>query len=127
MHLAGVQEASNNTKTIMKCRFAIITYAFTAVKIFGVENLALSVFHLTLWGLALVGTLWGRQQNESWLPTRLTLCSVVLYGIWFLPFVGFIGHSPYTFGTIPFLSILAARWLACRRSRYLSRKQALAL
>lgn len=89
--------------------FPIITYPFLAVKIFGVENLALSVFHLVLWGLAFIGIWRGRGGKESKLGTGIMLCSIVLYGIWYLPFVTFIGHSLYTLGTIPFLSILAAR------------------
>ena len=34
-----------------------------------------------------------------------------LYACWYFPFATFIGHSLYTLGTIPFLSILAARGL----------------
>jgi len=109
MHLSGVQEALNNTKTIVTCYFAIITYAFTTLKIFGAESLALTIFHLFLRKLAFIAIWHGRGGKESKLGTGIMLCSIVLYGIWYLPFVTFIGHSLYTLGTIPFLSILAAR------------------
>lgn len=92
--------------------FPMLTYPFLAVKILSVENVALTIFHLVLWVLAFVGMRGERQEKASRLPTCLMLCSILLYGIWYLPFVTFIGHSLYTFGTIPFLSILAARAFA---------------
>ena len=89
--------------------FPMLTYPYLAVKVFSIESFGITIFHLVLWGLAFVGIWRGRQENGSRLPTALMLCSIILYGIWYLPFATFIGHSLYTFGTIPFLSILAAR------------------
>lgn len=91
--------------------FPSIVYPFLAVKIFSVEELALTLFHLTLWGLAFIGIRSGRGQKKSRLQTILMLFPIILYGVWYLPFVTFIGHRLYTFGTIPFLSLLAARGL----------------
>lgn len=89
--------------------FPMLMYPYLAVKVFSIESFGITIFHLVLWGLAFVGIWRGRQENGSRLPTCLMLCSIILYGIWYLPFATFIGHSLYTFGTIPFLSILAAR------------------
>lgn len=88
--------------------FPTITYPFLAVKVFSIEKLALTIFHIALWGLAFVGIYRGRGQEKSRLHTGLMLTAIVLYAIWYLPFVTFIGHSLYTIGTVPFLSILAA-------------------
>jgi 4-amino-4-deoxy-L-arabinose transferase-like glycosyltransferase len=89
--------------------FPTIVYPFLAVKTFSVEELALTLFHSALWGLAFIGIWRGRGQKKLRLQTILMLLPIILYAVWYLPFVTFIGHRLYTFGTIPFLSLLAAR------------------
>lgn len=90
--------------------FPTFTYPFLAVKIFSIENLAITIFNLVLWILAFVGIYRGRGKlnSRAWILPAV----IVLYGVWYFPFVTFIGHSLYTFGTMPFLSILAARAFA---------------
>jgi len=95
--------------------FPAFTYPFLAVKDFSLQKLAITIFHLLLWILAFIGIYRGRRQKKSRFNTNLMLALIVLYGVWYLPFVTFIGHSLYTFGTIPFLSILSARGLAAKR------------
>jgi len=91
--------------------FPACTYPFLAVKNLCLEKLALTVFHIILWGLVLAG-FWG---NNKEAPCRsmswFMLGAVALYAIWYFPFATFIGHSLYTLGTIPLLSILAAHEL----------------
>jgi len=90
--------------------FPTFTYPFLAVKVFSIENLAITIFNLVLWILAFVGIYRGRGKLNS--RAWILLAVIVLYGVWYFPFVTFIGHSLYTFGTMPFLSILAARcWM----------------
>lgn len=97
--------------------FPILTYPYLAVKVFSLEYLAITIFHLVLWALALVGIWRGRKEGTLWLSDGLLLSGIALYAVWFFPFgTGFIGHSLYTFGTMPFLSILAARGLVTRQT-----------
>jgi 4-amino-4-deoxy-L-arabinose transferase-like glycosyltransferase len=89
--------------------FPILTYPYLAVKRFRVRKLAITIFHLGLWVLALIAIWRGKKEEMSGLATGLMLAAIVLYAVWFFPFATFIGHSLYTFGTIPFLCILAAK------------------
>ncbi len=91
--------------------FPSITYPFLAVKSFSMENLALTIFHLILWILALVAIWRGWKQKVHRQRIVLLLAPIFLYALWYWPFATFIGHSLYTFGTMPFLSILAAEGL----------------
>jgi len=94
--------------------FPSFVYPFLAVKSFKLEKLGITVFHLFLWGLAIVGIYRAGGQDKSRAYTWLLLGAIGLYAVWYLPIVTLIGHSLYTFGTIPFLSVLAARGLAPR-------------
>jgi hypothetical protein len=93
--------------------FPMFAYPYLAVKSFGVQyyiqKTAITIFHSILWILALIGILQNRREGTFWPPKGLLLIAILLYSVWFLPFATFIGHSLYTFGTMPFLSILAAR------------------
>ena len=95
--------------------FPMLTYPYLAVKGFSPENLAITIFNSTLWALTLIGILRSKKEEMSLLPAGLVLAAIVLYAIWYFPFVTFIGHSLYTFGTIPLLSILAAKGLAAKQ------------
>lgn len=88
--------------------FPSITYPFLAVKIFSIESLAITVFHLTLWGLAVTLIWHSKKEKMLRMPMLLMLTAIGLYAIWYFPFVTFIGHSLYTMGTIPFLCIMSA-------------------
>ena len=89
--------------------FPACTYPFLAVKNLSLEKLAMTVFHIILWGLVLAG-FWRNNKEAPCRPIPwLMLGAVALYAIWYFPFAIFIGHSLYTFGTIPLLSVLAAR------------------
>jgi len=105
--------------------FPSLTYPFLAVKHFSMENLALTVYHLILWGLAVIGFYRIRRQKPEFLHAILVLVVIFLYAVWYWPFITFIGHSLYTFGTMPFLSILAANGF-CRAfgESYLSQTSA---
>jgi 4-amino-4-deoxy-L-arabinose transferase-like glycosyltransferase len=95
--------------------FPMLAHRYLAVKGSGVryyvQKTAITIFNSVLWILALIGVLRDRREGTLWLAKGLLLIAILLYSVWFLPFATFIGHSLYTFGTIPFLSILAARGL----------------
>lgn len=91
--------------------FPFLTSRFLAVKRFSWENLALTVFHLALWILAIFGLFRSGQIKGRRPKSLMVLALIILYGIWYIPIVTFIGHSLYTFATIPFLAILAANGL----------------
>ena len=95
--------------------FPTLTYSFLAVKRVSLQKLAITIFNLLLWILALMGICRNQKDAESKLGVRLMLVAIVLYAIWFFPFATFIGHSLYTFATIPFLSILAANGITSLR------------
>ncbi|MGD0784742.1 MAG: glycosyltransferase family 39 protein [Sedimentisphaerales bacterium] len=86
----------------MEYYFPAMTKHFLAVKVITTEPLALTFFHLILWSLAILGIFC------CWRKSLLLLTAIFFYAIWYFPFATFIGHSLYTLGTIPFLSILAA-------------------
>jgi len=94
--------------------FPALTYPFLATDFYrGVRThkLAITIYHLAFWVLALMGSRPNKKENVSWVEPGLMLAAVALYAIWFFPFATFIGHCLYAFGTIPFLTILAARGL----------------
>jgi hypothetical protein len=82
--------------------FPAFTYHFLAVKAKSAEQIALTVFHLGLWICAAFGIYCYRRAGF------LLFAAIIFYAVWYFPFATFIGHSLYTLGTIPFLSILAA-------------------
>jgi hypothetical protein len=82
--------------------FPAMTKHFLAVKVITAEQLALTVFHLILWILAILGIFC------CWRKGFLLLTAIFFYAIWYFPFATFIGHSLYTLGTIPFLCVIAA-------------------
>jgi hypothetical protein len=95
--------------------FPALTYPFLATDFYRglhTHKKAITIYHLALWLLALMGSRPNKKENISWVEPGLMLAAVVLYAIWFFPFATFIGHSLYAFGTIPFLTILAARGLS---------------
>jgi len=96
--------------------FPMLTYPYLAVKVFSIESFVITIFHLVLWALVLFGIWRDRKEQTHSLLTVLMLGGIGLYAVWFLPFATFIGHSLYTFGTMPFLSILAARGLVTRQT-----------
>jgi len=94
--------------------FPALTYPFLATDFYKglrTHKLTITIYHLALWVLALMGSLPNKRENISWVEPVLMFAAVALYAIWYLPFATFIGHCLYAFGTIPFLSILAARGL----------------
>jgi hypothetical protein len=82
--------------------FPVMTKHFLAVKVISAEQTAITVFHLFLWITAAIGIFYCRRMG------LLLSGGILLYSVWYFPFATFIGHSLYTLGTIPFLSILAA-------------------
>jgi len=88
--------------------FPILPYHYLAYKNFSIENIALTIFYMTLWSFALVGIWSGRKEKEFILSAVLVLIAIVFYAMWYILFTIFIGHSLYTLGTIPFLCILSA-------------------
>jgi len=95
--------------------FPTITYPFRTRKGFSPEGLALTVFHLILWGLAVIAICRERKPQESWSHVGLLLGLIVSYAVWYWPVITYVGHSLYTFGTMPFLSILASRGLVAEQ------------
>ncbi|MBN1795537.1 MAG: hypothetical protein JW804_02585 [Sedimentisphaerales bacterium] len=99
--------------------FPTLTYPFLAVKVFTkfqVEQLVLTIFHLILWTLTIIGFWRNRKDKRQWLSASLMLVAIMLYAIWYFPFVTFIGHSLYTLGTMPYLAILAARGIISNKA-----------
>lgn len=96
--------------------FPALAYPYLAVKYLSVEQVALTVFHLLLWMLVIVSICRDKAAGGSLKSTWLLLAAIGLYSVWYLPFSVFIGHSLYTLGTIPLLSILAGRGLSPRSS-----------
>ncbi|MCE5340999.1 MAG: glycosyltransferase family 39 protein [Planctomycetaceae bacterium] len=86
--------------------FPMLTYPFLSIKVKSTEQTALTVFHLGLWICAVFGFYFYRRTG------LLLLAMIICYAVWYFPFATFIGHSLYTLGTIPFLSILAAAGVA---------------
>ncbi|MGB8227221.1 MAG: hypothetical protein WCE45_10230 [Sedimentisphaerales bacterium] len=82
--------------------FPAFVMPFRAVKIITAESWALSIFHLFLWILAIVGLFY------CWRVGLFLLAGIILYAVWYYPFATFIGHSLYTLGAMPFLCILSA-------------------
>lgn len=83
--------------------FPAFTKSFLAIKKVSLEQWVLSIFHLYLWILAVAGIFYFKEKG------LLLIVGILIYCVWYFPFAtGFIGHSLYTLGTIPFLSILAA-------------------
>lgn len=72
-----------------------------------------SFYFLLLWVFAAIGTV------NTFIKNNKTTHFIVLLGIIFLiafpyfPFVTYIGHSYYTFSTLPFLSILSTSGILC--------------
>jgi len=87
--------------------FPIFTYPYLAVKHLFAEGLAITIFNAVLWILALMGIRRCKKDNML-LAAGLLAGAIGLHAIWYFPFATFIGHSLYTLGTMPFLSILAA-------------------
>jgi 4-amino-4-deoxy-L-arabinose transferase-like glycosyltransferase len=90
--------------------FPMFTYPYLAVKHLSVENFAITIFNAVLWILAFMG-IRRCKKDKALLPAGLMVAAIGLYAIWFFPFATFIGHSLYTFATMPFLSMLAAKGL----------------
>ncbi|MFZ2658259.1 MAG: glycosyltransferase family 39 protein [Victivallales bacterium] len=66
------------------------------------EQWCLSIFHLFLWIMAAIGIFCCPRKG------LFLLTGIIVYSIWYFPFATIIGHSLYTFGTIPFLCIISA-------------------
>ena len=93
--------------------FPAISYPFLAYKKkLRKEDLVLTGFHLLLWTLAFLGLLVVRKRKHYFNVVILLFVAVTFYAIWYLPFIASIGHSLYTFGTMPILSILVANGVA---------------
>jgi hypothetical protein len=78
------------------------------------ETLPLSLYHLFLIGGAVFGfhTL---RRNPAQRPLAHYLAALwILYAALYFPFLVFVGHSLYTYGTLPILSLFAAAWLTKR-------------
>lgn len=82
--------------------FPRLTKPFLAIKKVSIEQIVITVFHLFLWVAAIIGIFCYERAG------LLLLAGIVFYAVWYFPFATFIGHSLYTLGTIPFLSVLAA-------------------
>lgn len=69
----------------------------------GLEPLARSIYYAGLWALAVAGALLAPP-----LVSAVALGAIVVWVAPYLPFLTFIGHSMYNFGTLPFLALLAS-------------------
>ncbi|MCJ7728937.1 MAG: hypothetical protein MUO27_03535 [Sedimentisphaerales bacterium] len=91
--------------------FPAFVKPFLAIKTVTAEQWALSIFHLLYWLAAVLGTVY------CWRKGLLLLAGIFLYAVWYFPFATCIGHSLYTFGTIPLLCIVSAAGIVCFLSK----------
>ena len=100
--------------------FPALSYPFLAAKKgLKLEPVALTIFHLVLWLLAILALWHFRFDKGQRQIIMLLLVAVILYIVWYFPILTFVGHSLYTFGTIPILSILAAVGILCFAKKFL--------
>ncbi len=78
------------------------------------ERAGLSVWHLGLWGLALLGLWRNRRPLTRVVPLLAIVACIVALALPYLPFLVSIGHSQYVLSTIPLLALLAGSGLASR-------------
>jgi len=102
--------------------FPMLTYPFLSVKYLSLEQFALTLFHIFLWLFAFAGMFLAKENRTSLSPSILLVVAVLLYAVWYFPFATFIGHSLYTMGTTPVLSILAANGLLRCHSKLIPAK-----
>jgi 4-amino-4-deoxy-L-arabinose transferase-like glycosyltransferase len=72
------------------------------------EALALSVYHLALICCAIVGFARARKMFVA----KFLLAMWIVYALPYFPFLTFVGHALYTYGTLPIIALLAAIPLA---------------
>ncbi len=86
--------------------FPAFTTPFLAIKPItrsvAAEQWGLSIFHLFLWITATIGIFCCPRKG------LLLFFGIIIYSAWYFPFATIIGHSLYTFGTIPFLCVISA-------------------
>ena len=82
--------------------FPVFVSHFLAVKSTVAEDWAVTLFHCFLW----FPVIWG--VFHCWQKGLLLLGGIVIYSVWYFPFVTSVSHSLYTMGTMPFLCILSA-------------------
>jgi len=107
--LAFIKKVFLNT---LEYYFPALAYPFLAIKNISVEKTAITIFNSLLWSLAIFGIIQERKKENNRFSSLILLAGIFLYAIWFLPFATFIGHYLYALGTIPILSILAAKGLS---------------
>ena len=101
--------AQKITLNALEYYFPAITHPFLAYgSNLKKEKLALTIYHFLLWTLAVWGFLGVRKKKNYQNSAILLFVAIVLYAVWYFPFLAFIGHSLYTFGTMSILSILTA-------------------
>ena len=81
------------------------------------EKVALTIFHLVTWTFVGLGLWHVRKQQEPRLQCLLLLLCVLLYAVWYFPFLTSVNHTMYTFATMQILAILAAVGLVYSRRR----------
>jgi hypothetical protein len=92
--------------------FFPITYYILMRREMPLEPLAISFYFAMLLGLAAFGffLLWRRKETR--LVAIATVLFALAYAVPYFPFLTFVGHSLYTFGTIPFFAALGGVALA---------------
>jgi hypothetical protein len=71
------------------------------------EQIGVSIFHLTLWGLAFVG-IWKAKDKSFRLLQLLILLIIGIFCLPYLPVIAYIGHAQYAATLVPLLAILTA-------------------
>jgi len=84
--------------------FPAVVYKLRAARRFSKEELLITVYNLTIWVFALLGSVCFNKKREA----LLLIGFIILYAMWYFPFATFIGHNLYTFATMPLLAILSA-------------------
>lgn len=71
----------------------------------------ISVYHATILVLSMCAIIFSKKNFLGLGGVALSLIFIVLYAFPYFPFLTFVGHSHYVFGTLPFLYLLTAELL----------------
>ena len=72
------------------------------------EALPISLYHIVLIVSAVLG--WISLRRDRPILSLALAAAWVIYAVSYFPFLSFVGHALYTYGTLPVISLLAARF-----------------
>jgi 4-amino-4-deoxy-L-arabinose transferase-like glycosyltransferase len=76
-----------------------------------IEPAAISGFYFLQWAFGFAGVISLMRRGDSIRPVLLPLLGIMIFAAPYMPFLTYVGHSQYVFGTVPFLALFAvAGW-----------------